>query len=204
MLRSETTITRQSFGSVPTYSVETIAPAANGTTSDTTQFYATSGGSLLRQTMTTISANGLVKDTYTAVNGDTSWDFWTTDTTAINADGSTTETIANNNNNGLISEKVITTSANGLWKTTSIDANGALNSGSPVFSLTTSDDTVLNSNGSRTETVTNTAANGATMSQFVTTTGADGQTVTTNRYLNATGAIGHVDQTETVQTQADG
>ena len=200
----ETTITRQSFGSLPTYSVETIAPAANGTVSDTTQYYSAPNGPLLRQTMTTMSANGLVKDSYTAVNGDTSWDFWTTDTTAINADGSTTETIANNNKNGLTSEKVVTTTANGLWKTTQVDANGALNSGSPVFNLTTTDDTVLNSNGSRTETVTNTSANGATMSQFVTTTSADGQTVTTNRYLDVTGTIGHVDQTETVQTQANG
>jgi len=200
----ETTITRQSAGSVPTYSVEVLAPLANGTEQDTTQYYATQGGALLRRTMTATSANGLEKDSYTALNGDASWDFWTNDSTAINSDGSKTRTVANYNKTGLLSEEVVKTSANGLWTTTQVDANGATSSGAPVFNLTTTDDTVLNSDGSRAETVTNASASGATISQLVKTTSADGQTVTTQRYLDATGTIGNVDQTETVQTQANG
>jgi YD repeat-containing protein len=201
----ETQITRQSNGSVPTYQVETVMPSANGTVTDTTQFYAHAGGPLLLQTTVTTSANGLVKTTGTAVNGDTTTDFGTTDTTVLNADGSQTETVANFNRVGLISETVTTTSANGLSKTTKVDANGALNGSAPVFDFVTTDNTVLNtSNGSRTETVTASAANGATIKQAVTTTSADQQTITTNRYLNETGNIATVDQSETIQTQANG
>jgi trimeric autotransporter adhesin len=200
----ETQITRQSNGSVPTYQVETIMPSANGTVTDTTKYYAQAGGPLLLQTTVTTSANGLVKTTGTAVNGDTSTDFSTTDSVALNPDGSQTETVANNNRSGLISETVTTTSANGLSKVTETDANGALNGSSPVFNLVTSDNTVLNSDGSHNETITTTAANGAAIEQTVTSTSADQQTIGTNRYLDETGSIGTVDQSETVQTQADG
>jgi hypothetical protein len=200
----ETQIIRQSNGSVPTYQVETILPSANGTVTDTTKHYAQAGGPLLLQTTTTTSANGLVKTTGTAVNGDTSNDFSTTDSIALNPDGSQTETVTNNNRSGLISESVTTTSANGLSKTTELDANGALNGSAPVFNLVTTDNTVLNSDGSRTETVTTAAANAAAIEQTVTTTSADQQTITTNRYLDETGTFATVDQSETVQTQADG
>ena len=91
---------------------------------------------------------------------------------------------------------------NGLSTVTQEDVNGAVNgSAAPVFNLTTTDDTVLNSDGSRTETVTAANANGATIEQVATTTSADQQTITTDRYLNETGTIAIVDQTETTQTQ---
>ena len=90
----------------------------------------------------------------TAINADTSEDFWTSDAIVLNANGSHTETVANYNKAGFISETVTTTTANGLFKTTEVDANGALNSGAPVFNLVTTDDAILNtSDGSRTETV---------------------------------------------------
>ncbi len=201
----ETTIVRQSNGSVPIYQVETIAPSANGTTTDTTQTYAQPGGALLKTTTLTTTANGLSRVFATAVNGDTSSDFWTSDTIQLNANGSQTETVANFNRAGLISETVTTVSANGLSKMTAIDANGALSGSTPVFNYTTTDNTVLNSSdGSRTETLTATAANGATIEQSATTTSADQQTITINRYLKETGTIGTVDQSENVQTQANG
>ena len=201
----ETTITRQSNGSVPTYQVETILPSANGTVTDTTKYYAQAGGTLLKTTTTTTSADGLTKVSATAVNGDTSNDFWTSDTLVLNGDGSETETVANANNFGLISESVTTTSANGLFKTTSVDANGALNgSGAPIFDRVTTDDTALNADGSRTETIINKNANGTTISQLVKTTSADQQTITINRYLDETGTITNIDQAETIQTEVDG
>ncbi|PWT75507.1 MAG: hypothetical protein C5B46_02510, partial [Proteobacteria bacterium] len=199
----ETTIIRQSNGSVPVYESETIQPSANGAVTDTTQYYAQAGGPLLLMTTVITSANGLTRITATAVNGDATNDFWTTDSTIVNSDGSQTETIAKYNKVGLISETVTTTSANGLSKTTQVDANGALNVGAPVFNLTTTDVTTLNSDGSHTETITNTNANGQTIAQTVTATTIDGQ-VTINRYLDETGTITTPDQTETVQTQADG
>jgi len=202
----ETRITRQSNGSVPSYEVETIVPSADGTVTDTTRTYATAGGSLLLATTVTTSANGLVKTTATAVNGDTSTDFSTSDTTVLSADGKRAETVARSNKEGLISETVTTTSANGLSKMTQVDANGAKDStGAAIFNLTTTDDTVLNTaDGSRTETVTQTSANGTTIGQTDTTTSADKQTVTTQRRLGETGNAATVDQVETVQTQADG
>ena len=131
----ETEITRQSFGSVPSYQVESITPSPNGTVTDTAQYYSQPGGPLLLETIVTTSASGLVKTTGTAVNGDTSIDFSTTDTTVLNPDGSQTETVATNNRVGLISETVTTTSANGLSKTTKVDANGA----SGIFNQVTTD-----------------------------------------------------------------
>lgn len=200
----ETITTQESFGSVPTYSVETITPSANGTTTDTTQYYAQPGGSLLLQTQVITSANGLVKTTGTAVNGDTTNDFWTIDSTVLNAGGSQTETTANFNSAGLISETVTTTSANGLSQMVQTDANGAESGSNPVFNFTTTENTVLNGNGSRTETDTAINANGGTIEETVATTSADQQTVTTDRYLDETGNIETIDQSETVQTQANG
>jgi hypothetical protein len=189
---------------VPNYEIETITPSANGTVTDTTQFYAQASGPLLLQTQVTTSANGLVRTTGEAVNGDTSNDFWTTDTIVLNADGSQTETVATYNKAGLISETARTASANGLSTTTLIDANGALSGSNPVFNSETTDNTVINGDGGRTETLTASAANGATIEQAVTTVSADQQTVTTNRYLDQTGNIATVDQSEVVQTQANG
>jgi YD repeat-containing protein len=202
----ETVVTRQSNGSVPSYQVETILPSANGTVVDTTQTYAAAGGALLLTTTVTTSANGTTKTTATAVNGDTTVDFFTFDATVPNVDGSKTETVANYNRAGLISETVTTTSANGLMKTTSVDANGATNgAGAAIFDLATTDNTVLNTaDGSRTETGTQINANGTTIAKTTTTTSADQQTITTNRYLDETGTIGTLDQSEVVQTQADG
>src|SRR5712692_6102391 len=154
----------------------------------------------------TTSANGLTKTFATAVNGDTTTDFSTTETITLNADGSRTETVARSNKAGLISETVTQTSANGLSKTIEIDPNGAVNAaGAPVFNRVITDNTVLNrTDGSTTETVTRMNANGATTEQTVATTSADQQTITLNRYLDETGTITNVDQTETAQTQADG
>ena len=201
----KTVITRQSNGSVPTYQTETIAPSANGTVTDTTQHYATSGGPLLLMTTATTSANGLTRTMATAVKGDTTTDFSTTDSITLNADGSQTETVASSNRAGLIRETVTKTFANGLSTIRQVDANGAVNgSGAPIFNRVTTDNTVLNGDGSRTETVTATSANGATIGQTVTNTSADQQTITTSRYLNATGTITTVDQSETLQTQTNG
>jgi hypothetical protein len=202
----ETTISRQSNGSVPTYTVETILPSADGTVTDTTQYYSENGGPLLKTVIASTSANGLTRVVSTELNGDATADFWTTDTTVLNADGSRTETIANYNQAGLFSESVTTVSANGFSKTTSVDADGFLNaSGGPDFNLVTTDNSVLNTaNGSLTETVTNKASDGSTLSQTVTTTSADQQTINITSYLDESGTITNIDRATTIQTQADG
>jgi len=201
----ETIITHQSNGSVPNYQIEYIVPSRDGTITDTTFYYASAGGALLKTTTVTTSNNGLDKVSGVIIgNADFSNDFWTSDSIVLNANGGRTETVATSNRAGLVSETVTTTSANGLSKTTQIDANGAVSGSNPIFDYTTTDTTSLNSNGSRTETVTATAGSGSTIQQSITTTSADKQTVATNRYLNLTGTITHIDQTETAQTQATG
>jgi trimeric autotransporter adhesin len=204
-LGDESIKTTQSNGSVASYSVETVAPDSTGTEWDTTKYYASQGGAMLLEKATAVSASGLVKTTYEAVNGDTSWDFWNTDLTALNADGSRTEWVATSNKAQLLDETVTTTSANGLSKTTFIDANGATNSsGVAVFDLVTTDNTVLNANGSTTETVTSYNQNGGEIDQSVTTTSADQQTITKQSYLDETNSLTTVDQTQSTQTQANG
>lgn len=203
----ETTVTRQSYGSVPTYQVETILPSANGngTVTDTTKTYSQPGGTLLRTTTNTTSANGLIKVFGTAINADTSNDFSTSDTIVLNPDGSRTETVVNSNAAGLISETVTKTSANGLSRTTSVDANGTLSGVTPIFNLVTTDNTVLNaSDGSRKQTITNSNANGVMISQAEKTTSADQQTININRYLNQTSTPTRIDQNESIQTQPNG
>ncbi len=203
-LGDETAITTQSNGSVANYRVESFSPDASGTEWDVTQYYSSQGGPLLRETANGTSANGLVKSFFTAVNGDTNWDFWTQDSTILNADGSTTEAVATSNKSGLIDETVTTTLANGLSKTTAVDANGAVNtSGAAVFNLVTTDVTSFN-NGLKTETVTNYNANSSEIDQTITTTSADGLTITKKSYLDETGSLTNVDQIDTTQTQANG
>ncbi|WP_298355284.1 DUF4214 domain-containing protein [Rhodoblastus sp.] len=142
------------------------------------------------QTIVQISANGTREGTQivnisadrstvttTTYNGDNQ--VVQTDTLVTAPNGTTTDTLVNDAPNGaLINEAVTTTSANGLSKTTQVDANGAAG----VFNLTTTDNTVIAANGSRTETVTQTSASGAQIGQTVTTTSANGlsKTATVN------------------------
>jgi trimeric autotransporter adhesin len=202
----ETIITRQSNGSVPIYQTETIMPSVNGDVTDTTLTYDRLGGTLELMTQVTTSANGLVETTGVGVDGHTSPDFSTKDETALEADGSRVETVTRTNQAGLISETVTTTTANGLSTTTQADADGTKDlSGAAVFKLTTADNTVLNADGSRTEIVTTTRHDtNQTISQTTTTTSADKQTVTTDRYLDETPTPTNLDQSEVVQTQDDG
>ena len=166
----KTTITRQSNGSVPTYQSETILPSSNGTVTDTTKYYATSGGALLLTTVVTTAANGLTTSSSTAVKGDTAPDFYSVDSTTLNSDGSQTETVANYYNTTssatLISETVKKTYPNGLSTITEVDANGVV-SGGAVFNLVTSDNTVLNTDGGRTETIATSNTSGTVTEKTV-------------------------------------
>ena len=79
----------------------------------------------------------------------------------MNADGSVTLTVKDASANGTLEdETVTTTSANGLSITTQQDTTGAVNGSNPVFDQTRTDVTVLNADGSKTETVTDTSTNG--------------------------------------------
>src|SRR5262249_30089688 len=136
-------------------SAETIAVQANGATADVVSLL-NPDGSLRSKTVTTTSADGLVRTSPFDLNGDTVCDLTHTDATVLNADGSTTTTSTDLNGNGSVRDKtVVTVSPNGLSTATQQDITG-----DGVFDRTQTDVTVLNPDGSATETVRDLSANG--------------------------------------------
>ncbi|WP_316172279.1 FG-GAP-like repeat-containing protein [Bradyrhizobium sp. SZCCHNRI3037] len=206
-LRSEAVTTRSQDGKTRTIqadsngdgawdAVETVAPNANGASVDTASLY-NHDGSLRSRTVTTTSADGLSVTTQADADGDGSVDRTRTDVTVLNADGSSTETITDLSGNGtMLDRTVVTTRDGGLSKTIKVDPTG---SGS--FVLSKSDITVLNSDGSNTETVTFTNGDGSLRARSVTIVSSDRRTTTAQV---DTDGDGHVDQVVSTILNADG
>jgi hypothetical protein len=118
-------------------------------------------------------------------------------TTTVNADGSTTITNrALYADGSLAQQTVLTTSANGLSRTLRYDTTG-----NGVFDRSQTDNTVINADLSRTETVSNFDGSGKLVSRTTTTTSANGQTVTIARDIDGSG---FTRQTEVRSTATDG
>ncbi|MGJ5031524.1 beta strand repeat-containing protein, partial [Bradyrhizobium sp. HKCCYLS2038] len=160
-------------------------------------------GSLKAKTVTTVSADRRVVTAQIDAQGDGVND--EIQSRVVNADGSVTTTVTDYAANGaLLGKTLTTTSANGLSVTTQKDTTGAVDaSGNAVFDQRRTDVVVVNADGSRTETVSDFAANGALKDRTITTTSANGLSVTTQWDRTGTGAI---DQSETdlVVLNADG
>ena len=153
-----------------------------------------SDGSLKDKVVTTTSANGLSTTIQRDATGSGSFAQIDTDVTVHNADGSEVETTTSRNADGSLRQReVTTTSADGLSKTIQWD-----DAGSGSFDRTATDVTVVNANGSKTDTVTNLNADGTTHDQTVTASSADGRTVTVQW------TIGGVSSTELKEVNADG
>lgn len=150
--------------------VQSIGLNANGSKTEITENFGP-GAVLLNRIVTQTSANGLIeswKATGAAASLDTR-----REVTVLNADGSTTHTVTTGNESAseTSSQEISTrtTSANGLSVTTRWAAAGQEQT----------DVTTLNSNGSKTRTITNSAIGGAQISRTTTATTADGMTITT-------------------------
>src|SRR5262249_47773133 len=153
---------------------ETIVTNADGSVTDTVSDTNASGVTT-GEVITTMSANGLSKTVQIEPDGGGVVEQTLSDVTALNADGSTTLTQSVLNANGTLrSKQVRTTSPNGLNITTTYDVDG-----NGTVDETTTDNTVLNADGSKTETVTTNYASGTEKSQSVTTTSANGRNVST-------------------------
>ncbi|NTG38881.1 DUF4214 domain-containing protein [Agrobacterium rhizogenes] len=141
-------------------------------------YVANSSGTLALSgvTQTDISADGLIVTTKWDQTGSGTFTKSRTDVTVLNADGSRTQTVSYLTGTTLTSRYLTTTSANGLSITTQSDPTG-----SGTYSQTSSDVTTINADGTRTRTVSSTKADGTVISKFVTTTSADGETVTTSQ-----------------------
>ncbi|SFQ73487.1 hypothetical protein SAMN05216567_1329 [Variovorax sp. OK605] len=145
-------------------------------------------GTLLGQTVTTTSADKETITTTVDANGDDA--VGQTKAILVNADGSTTTTVSILAPNGSLVKRTLTTaSASGLSTTSKTDING-----DGTYDLVTTDTIVANADGSRTETIVNTSANGTLTGKSIITTGANGLTQSKSQDLNGDGIT---DQTTT-------
>ncbi|MGO6739893.1 hypothetical protein ACC732_15450 [Rhizobium ruizarguesonis] len=143
---------------------------ANGSKTTTVKDFV---GSVTKSiTLTDVSGDGLTTTTKwdtTGTGGGTTFDKSRTDVTVLNADGSTAQTISNFTATALTSRSLVTTSANGLSITTQIDPAGA---GS--YNQTSIDVTVLNADGTKTQTMESKKADGSLISRSITTISTNG------------------------------
>jgi hypothetical protein len=163
-------------------SVTTTVINADGSTTETASTYNGAGTVLVNRQVTTTSASGLSTTVQTDINGDGTFDQLQTTVTVLNTDGSRTVTATDFNGSGTvqIGKTVTTTSADGLTTTmqTFIDNHTAADQAETSV-------TAVNADGSQTATVTDTAGSSQVQTgKTVTTTSADGQTVTEQRYLD--------------------
>ena len=161
-------------------------------------------GTLRSSSVTTTSANGLSVTTKADTTGDGAYNQVTT--VATQADGSVVKTVQNLNPDGsLVNQTVTATSTNGLSYTTQTDLNG-----DGTFDLTRTGVTVIDADGSTTQTVSDIAGT-ATTRTVVTNTSADGlskstqttvsgQLVETGKQTTTLNADGSQSQTGTVQS----
>ena len=186
---------------------DTSATATDGSKTETLVALNTATGAQQQKDVITTSTDGRTTSLQSARNGDTAFDHF--ETTVINPDGSISDadfvtnptnapnykqtrlqvftpeggqsvTVTDFSRNMVQDITVTTVSANGLSTTAATQTNGA-----GAADLTRTDVTVLNADGSRTETIKAVGsagsgnANGGVIYKQVITTSADGKTVTT-------------------------
>ncbi len=152
---------------------------------------------LIDKTITTTSANGRQIAIQTDSDGDGAVDNVVMDATSFLPDGSSTETLSRFAGDGstLISRKTVAMRRNGYEKITSLDADG-----DGVVDTSVDDLTVLNRDGSQTETVT--VMNGSSLrSRTTSITKSDGRTRTIITDSNGDGGM---DSVEDVTIAANG
>ncbi|WP_442967600.1 beta strand repeat-containing protein [Rhizobium sp. BR 362] len=142
-----------------------------------------SNGTLLNQTVTTVSADR--KTTLVTKDSDGDGHVDSTSTQVIATDGTQTTTTTTTSADGALHGKsIVTVSADSLTTTTIKDANG-----DGTIDLTTIDQTVINTDGSRTETVTDKSNTGVLLDKLTTTTSGNGLTITVQKDANGDGVI---------------
>ncbi|MGJ0532790.1 beta strand repeat-containing protein [Methylocystis sp.] len=165
---------------------------ADGSRVDTyTDYNGTTGASVVERVVKTVSADGLTVTTErTGVNGYETLDSYATDTTVLNADGSTTETVSvSATSGGALKTKVVTsTSANGLSKTIETDVNGD-------GQIDVTDTTTTNVDGSRVETLIYRNMDGTLRQKDVLATSSDGLTQDLQRDTDGDSVFDHFEAT---------
>ena len=140
-------------------------------------------GTLLSQTTTTVSADR--QKTTVAIDSDGDGITDTTNVKQIAADGSQTTTVRQMSADGVLHKRVVSTvSADGLTTITTNDANG-----DGTNDVTKVDQTVINADGSRTETVTDKSNNGVLLDKVTTVTSGNGLSTTVEKDFNGDGVV---------------
>ncbi|WP_432443409.1 beta strand repeat-containing protein, partial [Rhizobium esperanzae] len=166
------------------------AKQTNGSTIQTLSDFGANAALKDTKTVTT-SADGLTQTVEYDSNGDGTIDKKTTKTTVLQANGSTATTTKDIVGSVTKSITLTEVSADGLTVTTKWDTVGT--GGGTTFDKSRTDVTVLNANGSKTQTISNLTGTTLT-SRYLVTTSANGLSITTQ--IDPTGA-GTYSQTAT-------
>lgn len=143
----------------------------------------TNAGTLLSRTVQTTSADGRTQTITFDTDGDTVVDAKQTQVSVVNYDGSTTQTRSDTSGKDVLRDRVTTTtSANGYRITGTIDLDG-----DGTTDETFSNRIVLNTDGSKTQTIQTKYADGSTKNTTVIQTSANGQHTVTSEDLNGDG-----------------
>ncbi len=173
----------------------TNANLSGGSTSSANPSYTVTN---VEKAVVTTSNEGLSVTAEWDLNADSTVDESQTNVTVLNSDGSSTKTTSTYAGATLKSRVEITVSADGLTKVTKWDS-----SGSGTYSEISTETLVLNADGTFTKNVTNTNASSTLLSEFESTTSADGLTTTVTRDTDGTGGANETIVT-TVKQLADG
>ncbi len=156
-------------------------------------------GSVIGQTVTTVSANGLITTVKSDLDGDQIADVTSTYKTVLNADGSRTTTVDTDNPNLSDRSSVVTkVSDDGLVTTVSTDRDG-----DGTNERVQTDTTVLGNDGSTTRTVETRSADGSLLTRSQTVTSDDRLTVTAKTDADGDGTYDLIANTQTT-LQNDG
>ncbi|WP_125900888.1 beta strand repeat-containing protein [Methylobacterium indicum] len=147
-------------------------------------------GSLRARSTLTTSPDAATQTLQADANGDGVYDLTRTSTIVRNSDGSTTTAQTERNADGSLKGSLSTQiSATGLSITRKQDADG-----NGTVDVTATDVTVVNSDGSRTQTLSTLNVNGTLLDKTVIVKGADGVSRTTSLDVDGNGAYDTVDQ----------
>lgn len=140
----------------------------------------TNSGTLLSKTVTTTSADGRTQTITFDTDGDSVVDAKQIQVSVVNDDGSTTQTRSDTNGKDVLRDRITTTtSANGYRITGTIDLDG-----DGTIDETFSNQIVLNTDGTKTQTIQTKYADGMLKNRTVIQTSADGRHVVTGEDLN--------------------
>jgi len=176
--------------------VESVSVLATGESQNVASLF-NPDGSLQSRTTTTTSADGLTTTILYAGNAAGTTDRTQIRQTATNSDGSSTVTTSQYSASGVLLDKmIITTTADGLEKNTQWHS-----AGSGTVSRSTNETTVLNPDGSQTQTVIEYHADGSVRATVISTLSAD--RLSSISRFDANGD-GHLDRQIERATASDG